>query len=158
MIIDKNLFKKKSFKIQSFKDGLGRAKKIWICKHCNTWHEQIKPSQCHSCQSVIFEYCASKAEARRYSELIFLQSRGLIQKLKTQVTYYLKVNDINITTYRADFVYYIDDVLHVEDVKGYTNQKNLLPESFLIKQKLMKACHNIDVKVIEMTGENYGNQ
>ena len=97
----------------------------------------------------------SIAEANRYGELKLLQKGGLIANLKLQPLFRIcleypepSIGPVFITSYRADFRYEEKFGEHtfntvVEDVKG---QKSGLPyEMFLIKKRLMKCCHNIDV-------------
>lgn len=84
----------------------------------------------------------SKKEAKRWSELLLLQSIGEITHLQRQIPYLLTVNDVKICKYVADFVYdHKDGSSYVEDTKGF-----ITPE-FKLKQKLMKACYNIDIKL-----------
>jgi hypothetical protein len=83
----------------------------------------------------------SKREAERYLELKMAQKAGHISKLRRQVPFSLSVNRIHVCVYRADFVY-IDREGNeiVEDAKGHRT------EVYLIKKKLMAACHGIEVK------------
>ena len=70
---------------------------------------------------------ASKAEARRYSELKMLEKAGQVRNIRTQVPYKLNVSNFSIVTigkYVADFVYEVPTVGAwggpiVEDVKGF---------------------------------------
>ena len=86
---------------------------------------------------------------REYKRLLYLQAlckRGDIQGLQTQVKYVLIPSQKICgktergVSYIADFVYWTaDDVLVVEDVKGYRT------DVYILKRKLMKLIHNIDV-------------
>lgn len=80
---------------------------------------------------------ASKAEARRYGELILLSKAGQIKTLVLQPRFKLIVKDVLICTYVADFQYY--DVAKgcdvVEDVKGM-----IAPHS-KIKMKLFQVLY-----------------
>lgn len=63
---------------------------------------------------------ASKAEARRYSELMLLAKAGQISALVLQPKYPLHVKDWKIGHYIADFSYIgADGKQVVEDVKGF---------------------------------------
>ena len=84
----------------------------------------------------------SKREANRYIELKLLERSGVIKGLKRQVPYVLinKSSYGRATKYVADFVYYEDDKLVVEDVKGvrtpvYKLKKRLMAERFGIEVK-----------------------
>lgn len=85
-------------------------------------------------------FFASKREAKRYTELRLLQKAGQISDLKTQVRYPLDVNGQPVCHYVADFTYAEDGSLVVEDSKGYRT-----PE-FILKSKLMRAVHGIEVR------------
>lgn len=84
----------------------------------------------------------SKKEAKRYLELKILEKAGAIKDLRRQVPYVLinKSRYGRAIKYVADFVYYEDDKLVVEDVKGvrtpvYKLKKRLMAERFEIEVK-----------------------
>lgn len=90
----------------------------------------------------------SRKESLRYSQLKLYEKGGLIKDLRLQVPYELipklVINDKTerAIKYVADFVY-IDTVNGkeiVEDVKGYKDRV------YLLKYRLMKMIHNIDIK------------
>lgn len=93
--------------------------------------------------NVITEYNGvryhSKKEAKRAQELDLMVLAGEITNLRRQVRYPLVVNDIKVTTYVADFVYFDkrkgEEV--IEDVKGK------ITDSFRIKSNLMRAFGKI---------------
>jgi hypothetical protein len=60
----------------------------------------------------------STKEARRWQDLILWQQSGQIMCLSRQVPFPIRVNKQLIGTYIADFKYYKDGVLIVEDVKN----------------------------------------
>ena len=88
----------------------------------------------------------SKHEYSRLCELEVLQRAGEIKDLQTQVRYNL-IPEQKIcgktergTDYIADFVYWTkDDQFICEDAKGYRT------DAYIIKRKMMKLIHNIDV-------------
>lgn len=84
-------------------------------------------------------YFDSKMEHRRWEVLKLLARTGEIADLQRQVKYSLDVNGVHITNYIADFVYKQDNVVIVEDSKGFKT-----PE-YKIKKSLMKAVHDIDI-------------
>lgn len=83
----------------------------------------------------------SKAEARRYGELKLLERAGKIKNLERQVRYDLEVNGEKIGFYKADFRYWDQAASQqvVEDVKG------MRTPVFVIKAKLMKALHRVEI-------------
>ena len=96
----------------------------------------------------------SKAEARRYSELLLLQRAGEISDLRRQVTYEL-VPGVKFAgaararpaiRYTADFVYTVRGKFVIEDVKSPVTAN--LP-AFKIKRHLMLALHGLEVRVTE---------
>jgi len=130
-------------------EGFNRAIKIWTCKQCNLWHEKDKPTKCANCGSLDFYYFASKAEAKRYGELLLRVRIGEIKNLGAQINYPLKINGVLIANYRADFVYkdYKTGVTVVEDVKASSNKA--ITDLFKIKAKLMGAIHGIEIKIVQ---------
>ena len=88
----------------------------------------------------------SKHEYRRLNELKVLERVGEIKDLQTQVRFKLippqKICGVKVrgTDYVADFVYWTkDNQLICEDAKGHKTP------DYLIKRKLMKLFHNVDV-------------
>lgn len=88
----------------------------------------------------------SKKEAERYKQLVIFEKAGVIQGLTRQVEFVLIPAQYidgkcveRKCSYRADFVYYEDGVLVVEDTKGVRT-----PE-YIIKRKLMLHVHKIRV-------------
>ena len=88
----------------------------------------------------------SKHEFKRLNDLKVLQRVGEIRDLQTQVRYNLipaqKICGVKVrgTDYIADFVYWTkDDEFICEDAKGHKTA------DYIIKRKLMKLIHNIDV-------------
>lgn len=92
----------------------------------------------------------SKAEARRYSELMLLQRSGKISDLKLQKTYQLipRFTKNGITyravNYIADFEYIENGSIIVEDVKGFRT------DVYKIKRKLFEYVYP-DLTIKEIT-------
>jgi len=84
---------------------------------------------------------ASQKEARRYEELVSRQEAGLICNLERQTKYDLIVNGEHICSYYADFRYQIiqTGLEVIEDTKGFRTK------DYIIKRKLMKAVHGIEI-------------
>lgn len=99
---------------------------------------------------------ASKAEARRYRELLLLGDAGEVRNLELQPRFALSVSGERVCEYVADFRYEqrvircglrtatVTDVWLpiVEDVKG------IRTPVYRLKKKLMKACYGIDVQEV----------
>jgi len=99
----------------------------------------------------------SKKEANRFRELQLLERGGVISGLKRQVRYLLIPSQYDETgefgeqgacieksvNYYADFVYFKNGKLIVEDCKGY--KKGAAYELFVIKRKLMLSVYGIKV-------------
>ena len=92
----------------------------------------------------------SKREADRWADLNVLQRAGEISRLQRQVKYVLiptqydekkKVLERECS-YIADFVYFKDGKLVVEDAKGFKT-----PE-YRIKKKLMLLFHGVRVREV----------
>lgn len=83
----------------------------------------------------------SKAEAKRYSELVILEKAGEIKNLVTQPRYllqdgfYHEGKKIQAIYYVADFEYSDKfNVLHVEDVKGMKTEVYKIKRKFFLKK------------------------
>jgi hypothetical protein len=87
---------------------------------------------------------SSKKEAKRWTDLNFLQKQGMIRNLERQVTFKVTVGGRLICRYIADFTYEEDQ--HgawskvVEDSKGYPTP------IYKLKRKLMEAVHGITIR------------
>lgn len=89
----------------------------------------------------------SKAEARRYAELVLAQKAGIISDLKIHPEFYLSVNGIEVCKYVGDFSYWTEDGERqyvLEDVKGVKTR------IYMLKKKLMLACLGINVKEVRV--------
>jgi hypothetical protein len=83
---------------------------------------------------------ASKAEARRYSELALFEKSGEIFSLELQPKFPLVVNGEKIGTYIADFRYETKtgDIV-IEDVKG------MKTPVYKLKKKLVHALYGVEI-------------
>jgi hypothetical protein len=85
----------------------------------------------------------SNKEAARWLGLKAMWKTGLVFLLERQVPYDLRVNDVLICRYIADFVYHdAQGKLIVEDVKSEPTRKK---KEYRIKYKLMQAIHGITI-------------
>lgn len=92
----------------------------------------------------------SVKEYRRAKELELLEKGGVIKDLKRQVRFEIipsqrgedgKVVE-RAVTYVADFAYFEDGKLVVEDTKGYRTK------DYIIKRKLMLYMHGVRIKEV----------
>jgi hypothetical protein len=100
---------------------------------------QLRKVDKPQCDGITFD---SKAEYRRYLMLRSKQQKGQITDLKCHVPYLLEVNGQKVCKYIADFTYYENGTPVVEDVKSRPTRTR----EFVIKKKLMRAVHGIDVR------------
>jgi hypothetical protein len=84
----------------------------------------------------------SQKERDRWCILRLLERAGRISDLKRQVSYELipKQGTMRACSYIADFTYFENGKLVVEDCKGYKT------EAYKIKKKLMLWVHGIRIK------------
>lgn len=84
----------------------------------------------------------SKKESNRYAELKVLEQAGVITNLRLQVPFELmpKSKYGMAIRYYADFVYYENNKLIVEDAKG------MRTPMYKIKKRLMAEVHGIEIK------------
>jgi hypothetical protein len=89
---------------------------------------------------------ASKAEARRYSELLLLQRGGEITGLQLQPKYPLFVNGTKIGVYTGDFSYFDKTgAAVVEDVKSKATGDNT---AYRLRKKLAEALYGIVIQEV----------
>jgi hypothetical protein len=81
----------------------------------------------------------SKKEAKRYLELRKLAILKQISSLSLQVEFELNDGGTHSLKYIADFLYFRDGRLVVEDVKGYKTA------TYRKKRKLMKQLYGIEI-------------
>lgn len=78
----------------------------------------------------------SKAEARRYAELMLLKIGGKVSNLELQPRYDIIIGGKYIAHYKADFRYLDDQGCQIiEDVKGVKTP------IYRLKKKLVEALH-----------------
>lgn len=87
----------------------------------------------------------SKKEGSRYLELLMLEQLGEVSVLSLQVSFELDVEGEKVASYIADFLYFRNGVLCVEDVKSKATRK--LPV-YSLKKKLVKQLYNIEIKEV----------
>jgi hypothetical protein len=98
---------------------------------------------------------ASIWEAEFYKELWVQQRAGEIDTIETHVHYEFVVNGVFIVTYELDFriqytprsphyAKYLDGMRYVD-----TKSSATVTQLFRVKQKLMLACHGINVEAVK---------
>lgn len=97
----------------------------------------------------------SVKEYHRACELKLLERAGVISGLKRQVEYVLiptqRIDGMVVErkcSYYADFVYWKDGQLVVEDVKGYRDPASAAYAKFTIKRKLMLYVYGIRISEV----------
>jgi hypothetical protein len=90
----------------------------------------------------------SRLQAARYRVLKLLQMAGKISNLRLEVPYNIKVCNVHVCTYIADFVYLENGIEIVEDSKG------VMTPIFRLKRKLIKAALGVEIRV---TGRSEAN-
>ena len=85
---------------------------------------------------------ASRKEAARYRQLVLMEKAKAIQDLKLQVTFPLikKSSYGREIRYVADFVYYENGRMVVEDTKGFKT------DVYKLKKRLMAELYGIEIK------------
>ena len=84
----------------------------------------------------------SAKEARRFLALKAEQAAGRISGLRLQVRFPLRVNDVRVCAWVADFVYLRNGVRVVEDVKSEITRRHPV---YRLKKKLVAACLGIEI-------------
>ena len=85
----------------------------------------------------------SQKEARRYHELTILVRLGAIDTLAIHPRYALRVNDVEVGTYVADFCYRVcaTGATVVEDVKSTATRTPL----YRLKRRLVAALYGFEI-------------
>ena len=84
---------------------------------------------------------ASKKEANRYQQLLWMHEANEIEDLQLQPRFDIEVNGVKVCKYYADFKYRdkrTGDYV-IEDVKGVRTAV------YKLKKKLVQAVHGIDI-------------
>jgi len=87
----------------------------------------------------------SAREAERYRELVMLEAAKKITDLRTKCeacVFDLVVNGVKVSRFTADFTYRENGELVVEDLKSAPTKTR----AYVMRRKLMKACHGIDIR------------
>jgi hypothetical protein len=88
----------------------------------------------------------SKKEAKYYGLYKLLVATRELKKFDVHVRYPLEVNGVLVCVYVADFVlHYPNGKITVVDIKG---DATVGLSVFRIKKQLMKACHGLNIHVI----------
>ena len=89
--------------------------------------------------------CASKAEAKRFGELILLEKVQKICGLRFHPRFPIAVRQQDICTYVGDAMYYDRDARTwaVEDIKGFET------EVFKLKAKLFRASYAHELRIVK---------
>lgn len=87
----------------------------------------------------------SKAEAEHYQRLKLLEAGKAISGLVLQPDFPIIVNGVKICLYVADFLYWLNGIHVVDDVKGFSTP------AFRLKFKLAKALygHQYDFRIVK---------
>lgn len=143
------LYSRKKGGFKTAKEGYNMRIRYFYCKECRGCHirktGEPKVTVCEYCGHKKLQYIGSMAEAKRFAMLTLLEKQNDVSELRCQVKYSLDVNDSHICNYNADFVY-LDHkgVEVVEDVKPRVWRD----EIYLMKKKLMLACHGIVIEEV----------
>lgn len=84
----------------------------------------------------------SKAEAKRYSELLLLFRGGVIRNLELQPEFPVTINGRKVFTYKADFAYFEGQERVIEDVKGVRTPV------YRLKKKCVEAAFNVTIREV----------
>lgn len=87
----------------------------------------------------------SKGEADRWVELKRLRALAQIRNLERQIAYPLKIGDVKLGEYRADFVYERFEPAQAEWIKVVEDFKGLRTGLYIWKAKHLKAQYGITI-------------
>lgn len=84
----------------------------------------------------------SLKEAERYKWLRIFERQKKILDLKRQVAYPIFINGILICKWLADFTFYEDGKLVIEDAKGFRTKE------YKLKKKMVEAFYTVTIKEV----------
>jgi hypothetical protein len=87
---------------------------------------------------------ASVAEAKRHSELLWLEKAGEISELEVHPRFSLDVNGVHIGYYTGDTAYRTPAGKVVEDVK----QDSTRTTAYKLRKRLMLAIYGIEIREV----------
>lgn len=96
----------------------------------------------------VYGWFDSKGELQRYLYLLDAEKRGVIDNLRRQVAFSLDVKGSHICDYIADFTYTITQNCQCIGTHIVEDYKCVFTDVFVLKKKLMKAVHGIDVRIV----------
>lgn len=109
--------------------------------------QKKKPANKYNAKRVLLDGICfdSKAEANDYAALKLREKAGEVTDIELQRWYDLIVNGVLVARYRADFVFFdrLCCARRIVDTKG------VVTRDFRMKQKLMKACHGLEIEVVK---------
>lgn len=118
---------------------------LWI-NHKPTWKRVRGKWYCPHCQGLIHHFPSGR-EGQRYAILRQKEQYGLISGLLVHPRFPVVINGIDVFFYEADFLYFSDHSLVVEDVKATSNPKGWDPV-FKLKKRCVEAAHGITVRIV----------
>lgn len=89
---------------------------------------------------------ASKREAKRYGELMYLCKAHEIGAIELQPVFPIRINGINIGRYTADFRY--EDRRTGETIVEDVKSKPTKTEAFSLRKRIVEALYGIEITVV----------
>ncbi len=109
--------------------------------------QKTKPTNKYNAKRVLLDGICfdSKAEANYYAALKLREKANEVTDIELQRWYDLIVNGVLVARYRADFVFFdrLCFTRRIVDTKG------VVTRDFRMKQRLMKACHGLEIEVVK---------
>lgn len=118
-----------------------KNKKVFWCSHCDRPTDFSPCAVCGRQETLIaFD---SKAERKRYAFLRIMETKKAIRGLRRQIGFPIIINTIKVGTYKADFIYFENGAMVVEDVKGFFTPLSKF------KIKCVQAQYGVEVKIVK---------
>jgi len=100
---------------------------------------QVAPKEQRTVDGHVFD---SKREASRYSMLRMQERNGLISHLELQPSWVVYINGKKLCRFRADFSYFRNGVMVIEDTKSTGTAKD---PAYRLRKKAAELAYNIQV-------------
>lgn len=100
---------------------------------------QVAPKEQRTVDGHVFD---SKRESARYAKLKLEERAGLISHLELQPSWIVYINGQKLCRFRADFSYFRNGVMVIEDTKSSGTAKD---PAYRLRKKAAELAYNIQV-------------
>ena len=124
-----------------------KAKRQWICDFCSTIYAG-KIKICERCGASSITYFQSKAELKRWLELVTLRDAGVIEGLARQVVFEFQDGGAGVFTPEGRVMKHVVDFSYVENGEMvYEDSKGVDTDLGYLKRELVRFFYGHEIKL-----------